>query len=117
MMRVKLHHGSVNVSDTARSLAFYSGLLGMEQLDRPDFGFGGAWLDAGDGRQLHLIEAPVPPDLGQHVALAVDDLDKAVATLAAAGVPVGPIKTVPGTQIRQAHASDPDGNRIELTTG
>lgn len=115
-MRARLHHGSINVTDTERSLAFYSGLLGMAQLDRPDFGFGGAWLDAGDGRQVHLIETSVPPDLGQHLAFFVDDLDAAAATLTSAGVSVGPITTVPGTKIRQTHVSDPDGNRIELTT-
>ena len=52
-----IHHVSLNVADTERSLDFYCGVLGMAKLPRPDFSFGGAWLDAGNGHQIHLIEA------------------------------------------------------------
>ncbi len=48
MRTVGLHHVSINVSDVGRALAFYTDVLGLQQrTDRPDFGFGGAWLDAG----------------------------------------------------------------------
>ena len=60
MLVADIHHVSLNVSDTERSLAFYRDVLGMAELPRPDFSFGGAWLDAGNGRQVHLIEAEVP---------------------------------------------------------
>jgi catechol 2,3-dioxygenase-like lactoylglutathione lyase family enzyme len=89
-----IHHVSINVSDTRRALAFYEGILGMAVLPRPDFSFGGAWLDAGNGRQIHLIEGDVPPSLGQHVAFRVD---------------------VGDTAIRQAFAHDPDGNLLEFS--
>lgn len=111
-----IHHVSLNVADTDRALAFYRDTLGLAVLPRPDFPFGGAWLDAGDGRQVHLIETPsVPPDVGQHVAFAVPDLEAAIERIRGAGYEVGEPKPVADTSIRQAFARDPDGNRVELT--
>jgi glyoxylase I family protein len=110
-----IHHVSLNVSDTARALAFYRDVLGMQLLPRPDFPFGGAWLDAGNGRQIHLIEADVPPSLGQHVAFRVDDVEAVVAKLRDAGVEVSDAKQVGDTAIRQAFGHDPDGNMLEFT--
>ena len=53
------------VDDVTVARDFYTRVLGLtERADRPAFGFGGAWLDAGD-QQVHLIEADVPPSLGQ----------------------------------------------------
>ena len=66
MLVADIHHVSLNVSDTAIALGFYRDILGMAVLARPDFSFGGAWLDAGNRHQVHLIEATVPADLGQH---------------------------------------------------
>ena len=34
-----------------------------------------AWLDTANGQQVHLIEAEVPKNVGQHFALVFDDLD------------------------------------------
>lgn len=107
-----VHHVSINVSDAARSLAFYTEVLGGTQRgDHPDFGFGGAWIDLG-AQQVHLIEAPVPPNQGQHFAIQVADLDAAVAELRDRGIAVGDPSPV-GTG-RQAFLDDPDGNAIEL---
>ena len=111
-----IHHVSLNVADTERSLAFYRDTLGLAPLPRPDFAFAGAWLDAGDGRQVHLIQtADVPPDLGQHLAFRVDDLHAAIDRIRDAGYQVGDAKSVADTTLRQAFALDPDGNRVELT--
>jgi glyoxylase I family protein len=110
-----IHHVSLNVSDTERALGFYRDVLGMPLLARPDFSFPGAWLDAGNGRQVHLIEADVPGDRGQHVAFRVDDVDAVVAAVRAAGVEVRDPKPVVGTTIRQAFTHDPDGNLLEFT--
>jgi glyoxylase I family protein len=107
-----LHHVSINVSDVAAARDFYTRVLGLaERADRPDFSFDGAWLDAGS-QQVHLIKADVPPPLGQHFALAVTDLDAAVADLRALGVAVtDPVRVGAG---RQAFVTDPAGNRVEL---
>ncbi len=115
MLVADIHHVSLNVTELERSLAFYRGVIGMGMLPRPDFSFGGAWLDAGNGRQIHLIESRVPADLGQHVAFRVDDLDAVIESLRAAGVEVADAKPVGDTAMRQTFLLDPDGNRLELT--
>jgi len=109
-----LHHVSINVADVERSLTFYVGVLGMEHLPRPELSVDGAWLGFAGGRQVHLIEAAVPDDRGQHFAFQVDDIDAAVAALRANGTNVrGPV-SVGDTAARQAFFHDPDGNRLEL---
>ena len=115
MLVADIHHVSLNVSDAGRALGFYRDVLGLTELQRPTFPFGGAWLDAGAGRQIHLIEADVPADLGQHVAFRVDSVDEVIAHLRAAGVSVGDARNVGDTGILQAFAVDPDGNRVEFT--
>ncbi len=112
MRALGLHHVSLNVTDVEAARRFYVDVLGAtERTDRPDFGFGGAWLDVG-AQQIHLIEAPPPEDRGQHLALLVGDLDATVAELRAAGVEVSDAMPV-GTG-RQAFAHDPSGNLVEL---
>ena len=107
-----VHHVSINVDDVDPAIEFYVERLGLtRRTDRPDFGFGGAWLDAG-GQQVHLIQAPPPPDSGQHFALAVADLDATIDELRDAGIEVSDASPV-GTG-RQAFLTDPAGNRVEL---
>jgi catechol 2,3-dioxygenase-like lactoylglutathione lyase family enzyme len=112
MQPLGIHHVSINVTDVDAALAFYTGALGLTvREDRPDFGFGGAWLDAG-GQQIHLIGAPTPDNLGQHLALQVADLDTTVAELRAQGIDVtDPSPVGPG---RQSFLVDPSGNAVEL---
>jgi catechol 2,3-dioxygenase-like lactoylglutathione lyase family enzyme len=112
MRPLAVHHVSVNVDDVEAALRFYVDVLGLApREDRPDFGFGGAWLDAG-GQQLHLIEGAPPAAVGQHFALLVADLDAAVAELRGRGVDVSDPSPV-GTG-RQSFLRDPAGNQIEL---
>lgn len=109
---VGVHHVSLNVDDVDAAVAFYVDVLGLSvRRDRPEFGFGGAWLDAGD-RQVHLIEGRPPPALGQHFAFAVDDLVAAVAELRSRGVDVSDPEPV-GAGL-QAFLADPAGNLVEL---
>jgi glyoxylase I family protein len=109
---VALHHVSINVRDVPLALTFYTETLGFTpRTDRPDFRFGGAWLDVG-GQQVHLIEGDVPDGLGQHFAVQVRDLDATVAELRQRGVKISDPSPV-GTN-RQAFLRDPSGNSIEL---
>jgi catechol 2,3-dioxygenase-like lactoylglutathione lyase family enzyme len=112
MRATAIHHVSINVPDTESALRFYVDVLGLKvRDDRPDFGVGGAWLDAG-GQQVHLIESETPPAMGQHFALLVDDLDAVVAELRGQGLEVSdPTPIGPG---RQAFTNDPAGNMVEL---
>jgi glyoxylase I family protein len=112
MEPLAIHHVSVNVSDVTAGIAFYTGILGGSlRADRPDFGFAGAWIDLG-GQQLHLIEAAVPPNLGQHFAIRVHDLDAVVGELRDKGVEIA--DPMPVGDSRQAFVNDPAGNVIEL---
>ncbi|MFZ0665405.1 MAG: VOC family protein [Acidimicrobiales bacterium] len=112
MKATGLHHVSINVKDVPEGIKFYTEVLGLVQRpDRPDFGFGGAWLDAG-GQQIHLIEATTPPNLGQHLALRVTDMYGAVSDLRGAGVEVTEPVVVAGGY--QSFLHDPAGNMVEL---
>ncbi len=117
-----LHHVSLVVADTARSLGFYCELLGLA-LDpaRPDLGYPGAWLEVGP-RQIHLLELPNPDPVAgrpahggrdRHVALLVEDLAALADRLTAAGV-----SCTRSRSGRQAlFCRDPDGNAVELIEG
>jgi glyoxylase I family protein len=108
-----IHHVGLIVDDLDSTLPFYSELLGLRQRDdRPEFGVRGVWLDIGANQQLHLFEGPTPKDVGQHVALAVSDLDGLMKQLTEQGLKVrGFPKDGPYTQ---AVVFDPAGNRVEL---
>lgn len=108
-----VHHVSLNVADVEVARRFYVDVLGLEELPRPDFPFGGAWLRSG-GQEIHLIvqQNHRAPE-GQHFAFRVADVDAAAAELTARGVKVGGPIDVPGAG-RQAFLRDPSGNLIEL---
>ncbi len=112
MQALGIHHVSINVTDVDAALGFYTGILGLTvRDDRPAFGFPGAWLDAGP-QQIHLIGAPTPDNLGQHLALQVADLPATVAELRAEGIEVTEPSVVgPGLQ---SFLVDPSGNAVEL---
>lgn len=112
MQPLAVHHVSITVTDVDAAFAFYTDVLGLvPRLDRPDFGFGGAWLDAG-GQQLHLVEGRPPEDRGQHFALRVADLDETVVELRGRGVEI--TDPNPAGPTRQSFVHDPEGNLVEL---
>jgi len=107
-----LHHVSINVADVGDAVRFYTDTLGFRvRGDRPDFGFGGAWLDAGN-QQLHLIEGKPPDALGQHFAVQVADIEATVAELRRRGITVS--DPIPVGRNLQAFLDDPSGNQVEL---
>lgn len=86
---LRIHHSSLLVANTQASLKFYCGVLGLEELERPDFPYNGSWLDLGL-QQLHLIELDNPdpttgrPEHGgldRHVAFHVKNLKLIVERL------------------------------------
>ena len=114
-----LHHIARTTSNPARSRDFYRDVLGFRELERPDFDFGGAWLD-NYGLQIHIIEhasADGDPaseiDTRQvHMALAVDDFDDVEAKLNARGIRYH--KQINAGGIPQIFFHDPDGHHIEI---
>ncbi len=99
--------------DAAR--AFYSGLLGLEELQKPATlaGRGGAWFALPDGRQLHLgVEEPFNASRKAHPALVVPALDELAKTLNSAGSPVRWDEEL--APRRRFYGEDPFGNRLEF---
>lgn len=107
-----IHHVAICVRDADEAVTFYTDVLGLTVLDRPDFGFGGYWLDAG-GQQVHLMQSESTRSGGDHFAIRVDDLETAVADIRATGYKVNTIDHMVGAG-HQAFLHDPSGNFIEL---
>jgi catechol 2,3-dioxygenase-like lactoylglutathione lyase family enzyme len=111
MKPVGIHHVAICVRDLDEALAFYVDKLGLQVAPRPDIG-SGAWLQAG-AQQVHLMVRDEPGPRMQHFAVAVADLEEAVADLTAAGVDVHVGNRIDGVP-PQAFMHDPSGNFIEL---
>jgi catechol 2,3-dioxygenase-like lactoylglutathione lyase family enzyme len=98
----------------AEARAFYGGLLGLEELPKPESlaARGGCWFRAG-AQELHVgMEEPFAPARKAHPGLVVEDLDVLVATLRRAGIEVAYDDSIPGSA--RCHLADPFGNRLEL---
>jgi catechol 2,3-dioxygenase-like lactoylglutathione lyase family enzyme len=98
--------------------AFFRDVLGLVEGWRPDFPVGGAWLYAGEGAVVHLVDLaeakrPSAEAALDHFAFRIDDWDDAVARLTAANVHFRAVE-VPDTPIRQIFLRDPNGVNIEL---
>lgn len=113
-----LNHASLIVANTDKSLVFYCEVLGLQQVDRPDLGFPGAWLQLGD-QQIHLLELENPdpitgrPEHGgrdRHVALNALALAPVQDALNRAGI----FYTMSMSGRRALFCRDPDGNAIEI---
>jgi catechol 2,3-dioxygenase-like lactoylglutathione lyase family enzyme len=97
-----------------RARAFYSGVLGMEEIAKaPNLAArGGVWFSCG-GHALHLgVEAEFRPARKAHPALLVDDLRAALDACERAGFPTRRDEPLDGYE--RAYVHDPFGNRIEL---
>lgn len=120
MIGTALNHVSFCVPDLDAAMHFYQQVLGCETIDRPDFGFPGAWLQASN-IQIHLIVAPEGveglgsnPDrtipLANHTAFSIDDYEKTRDHLKEHDLAVVETSAEQG----QMWVSDPAGNIIEL---
>jgi catechol 2,3-dioxygenase-like lactoylglutathione lyase family enzyme len=127
LLAVKMiDHITLVVRDLGEATRFYRDVLGMRPVERPAFGFPGAWFQAGD-TQIHMnIAGAEAGEAGIrvigaknaprafHFAFEVDDCDAAAATLHARGIPieVDPRNRPDGA--RQMYLRDPDGHLVEL---
>lgn len=108
-----VHHVALCVDDVETAISFYASALGcQERADRPDFGFPGAWLDAGT-QQIHLMQFGAPERSMSHFALQIDDAQAWSKHLTANGVEHQLSPHTPGAG-RQIFLHDPAGNQIEL---
>lgn len=118
-----LAHVAIRVKDVDRTLAFYVGKLGFQEMLRIDRD-GKLWLlylRVTDTQYIEVfpdgegeMAAPREAVGFNHLCLEVPDIDKAVAELEAAGVPLIRPKTMGADGNWQCWIEDPDGHRIEL---
>ena len=98
----------------ASAQEFYEGLLGLRRVPKPPHleRRGGCWFE-NDSVKVHLgVDADFRPARKAHPALVVQDLDRLVERLRAAGVTVHDDERLGGHA--RAFVDDPFGNRIEL---
>jgi len=116
-MIIGIDHVQITVPThaVAEARAFYCGLLGLREVEKPAAlqKRGGFWLQVGD-RQVHVgIEEGVERQTTRaHVAYAVTDLAGWRARLAAAGVAI--LEGIPIPGHARFEFRDPFGNRVEL---
>jgi len=108
-----VHHVAICVDDVDKAIDFYVDVLGCHvREDRPDFGFPGAWLDAGS-QQIHLMQFGSPERSMSHYALRIDDVDGWCEHLTAKGIEHQRSDHIMGAG-QQVFLHDPAGNQIEL---
>jgi len=116
-----IHHVSLSVTDIKEAKHFYGTILGLKEIDRPNFDFPGAWYKIGD-QQLHLIVYQDSETLRNnqmvetkdgHFAIRIHDYYQTLAYLKAKSVLV---TENPNSKsgFAQLFCTDPDNNLIEL---
>lgn len=126
----KADHVALVVANVEHSRQFYTQVLGMQEVPRPQsFNFPGAWLQT-NNFQIHLIGEDVEGRTKQlnpgyaadelaighatHVAFEVDDLETAMQHLHAQGVEIAGGPRPRGDGVEQLYILDPDGHVVEL---
>ncbi|WP_215397532.1 fosfomycin resistance glutathione transferase [Rheinheimera oceanensis] len=108
-----LNHITIAVSDLERSLAFYTGLLGMKAHVRWD---GGAYLSLGGVWFCLSCDKPAPSLDYSHIALDIAEQNfvEFVAKLRQAGVSEWKQNSSEGLSV---YFLDPDGHKLETHCG
>jgi lactoylglutathione lyase len=119
---IAIDHVALHVADLNVSVAFYSGVFGLQEI--PAAAKGRRWLSLGKGVALHLLgerTAPVVDNRSVHVAFTSDNLepilqrlkDRQISWSDFAGTQ-GTVGTVRTDGVRQVFLRDPDGYWIEV---
>ncbi|MDR3513847.1 MAG: VOC family protein [Caulobacteraceae bacterium] len=117
-MILDLNHVNIVTQKLKETRDFFVDVLGLVEGPRPDLGFDGYWLYAGDKAVIHLQSLDrAPGGRGaagplDHAAFDVADLAAAKARLTERGVPFREIVSPPRGQL---FLNDPNGVRIELS--
>jgi glyoxylase I family protein len=125
-----IHHVSLTATDLERSRRFYREILGLQEMERPPFGFPGAWFRVGETQQLHLIVHDRATFRGKpldtrdsHFAVRTPRYEAAVEFLRSKGYREDAGTDDPVRMILQPHATagfpqiyicDPDRHVIEI---
>lgn len=124
-MEWQVHHVALIASDYTVSKRFYTETLGLPVLCETYRAERDSWkldLALAGGAQLELFSMPDPPPRVtnpeaaglRHLCFHVDDIEAAVAGLAAKGVSCQPVRTDEVSGGRFTFFFDPDGLPLEL---
>merc|ERR1712113_523985 len=130
----KANHIAIIVSDVGKSAEFYSQVIGLQQIRRPDFDRHGAWFTMGN-LELHLIKGVPLVHSGNdlivnHLSIETHNIDRVPSILRKLGIPFRQNVSLPagkraqgsGTNtssknpniVKQYFLRDPDGYFIEI---
>jgi catechol 2,3-dioxygenase-like lactoylglutathione lyase family enzyme len=115
-----LDHFNIRTRKLADTVKFYEDVLGLQNGDRPNFSFPGAWMYSEGRAVVHLVDiSPTPeqqkPDSGvvHHVAFVSRNFDGMKKRLTSKGMAFD-TRQVPGGELWQIFVTDPNGVMIEL---
>lgn len=111
----QLDHVALHVKDVEASKNFYTNVLGLDELPRPNFDFPGAWYALGP-QELHIIgnrdKDVNSHHRGTHFAIRVDDIENCASTLENQGVAF--IRKNRPDGAKQIFFQDPDEHYVEF---
>ncbi|GJX09622.1 putative dihydroxybiphenyl dioxygenase [Tanacetum coccineum] len=119
---LSLNHVSFVCKSVARSVEFYSDVLGFASIRRPSsFDFKGAWLFS-HGIGIHLLEMDTTPmkksvinPKDNHISFQCTNMDLIIKKLEAMGIKyVTSVVKEGGVEVNQLFFHDPDGYMIEI---
>jgi catechol 2,3-dioxygenase-like lactoylglutathione lyase family enzyme len=115
-----LDHFNIRTRRLDDTVRFYEDILGLQNGDRPNFSFPGAWMYSEGRPVVHLVDIsptsePQKPDSGvvHHVAFASRDFNGMKQRLQSKGMAFD-TRQVPGGELWQIFVRDPNGVMIEL---
>jgi len=115
-----LQHVNIKTDDLAATVKFWEEAIGLENGDRPNFAFPGAWLYSGKEAVMHLIDiAGTDEDASKetgcidHVAFAAEGFENFKERLNGLGFDYEE-RIVPGGRLWQLFVRDPNGVLCEL---
>lgn len=117
---MKLYHSMIRVRDLDRSLAFYTGFLGLQEVRRHELGDEATLVFLSDEAKSYYLELTHNKDgreyeLGDqfgHLAFLSDDLDAVISDVEDKDWWYRESK--PGNKSRYIFVKDPDGYDIEI---
>jgi catechol 2,3-dioxygenase-like lactoylglutathione lyase family enzyme len=115
-----LDHFNIRTRKLSETVRFYEDILGLQNGDRPNFAFPGAWMYSEGKPVVHLVDIsatgePQKPDSGvvHHVAFASKGFAAMNERLKSKGMAFD-ARQVPGGDLWQIFVHDPNGVMIEL---
>jgi catechol 2,3-dioxygenase-like lactoylglutathione lyase family enzyme len=127
MLVTGLFHVAIKTNDLEATVAFYTKVLGMRLVERPNFGFPGAWLACASPSAPAIIHiyaggpalgtegrAPLGTGAIDHLSISASGFHEMIERVKSFGLDWREF-LVPGTTLWQLFTYDPSGVQLELT--